>query len=46
MEKFIIAIDLKKYSLYVMDYGAPISYRIAAKYPERVQALIVQNARG
>ncbi|MBD1919422.1 MULTISPECIES: alpha/beta hydrolase [Cyanophyceae] len=43
MEKFITAIDLKKYSLYVMDYGAPIGYRIAAKYPERVQALIVQN---
>lgn len=43
IEKFITAIDLKKYSLYVMDYGAPIGYRIAAKYPERVQALIVQN---
>ncbi|MBI4780849.1 MAG: alpha/beta hydrolase [Oscillatoriophycideae cyanobacterium NC_groundwater_1537_Pr4_S-0.65um_50_18] len=43
VEKFIDAIDLKKYSLYVMDYGAPIGYRIAAKYPERVQSLIVQN---
>ena len=43
MEKFIAAIDLKKYSLYVMDYGAPIGYRIAAKYPEQVQSLIVQN---
>jgi pimeloyl-ACP methyl ester carboxylesterase len=43
MEKFIAAIDLKKYSLYVMDYGAPIGYRIAAKHPERVQSLIVQN---
>ncbi|MBD3886324.1 alpha/beta hydrolase [Phormidium tenue FACHB-886] len=43
VEKFIAAIDLKKYSLYVMDYGAPIGYRIAAKYPERLQALIVQN---
>ncbi|MBW4639218.1 MAG: alpha/beta hydrolase [Gloeocapsa sp. UFS-A4-WI-NPMV-4B04] len=43
VEKFITAIDLKKYSLYVMDYGAPIGYRIATKCPERVQALIVQN---
>jgi pimeloyl-ACP methyl ester carboxylesterase len=43
VEKFITAIDLKKYSLYVMDYGAPIGYRIAARHPERVQALIVQN---
>jgi pimeloyl-ACP methyl ester carboxylesterase len=43
MEKFIDAIDLKQYSLYVMDYGAPVGYRIAAKDPERVQSLIVQN---
>ncbi|MBD2095759.1 alpha/beta hydrolase [Trichocoleus sp. FACHB-591] len=43
VEKFIAAIDLKQYSLYVMDYGAPIGYRIAAKYPEQVEALIVQN---
>ncbi|MFT7033232.1 MAG: pimeloyl-ACP methyl ester carboxylesterase [Cyclobacteriaceae bacterium] len=26
-----------------MDYGAPIGYRIAAKYPERVESLIIQN---
>ena len=43
VEKFITAINLKKYSLYLMDYGAPIGYRIATKYPERVEALIVQN---
>ena len=39
VEKFITAVDLKRYSLYVMDYGAPIGYRIAAKYPERVDTL-------
>lgn len=43
MEKFIEAIGLKKYSLYVMDYGAPIGYRIALKHPQQVEALIVQN---
>jgi pimeloyl-ACP methyl ester carboxylesterase len=43
VEKFIAAIDLQKYSLYVMDYGAPIGFRIAAKYPERMETLIVQN---
>lgn len=43
VEKFITAIDLQHYSLYVMDYGAPIGFRIAAKHPERVEALIVQN---
>lgn len=43
IEKFIEAVGLSKYSLYVMDYGAPIGFRIAAKHPERVEALIVQN---
>ena len=36
-------LKLEKYSLYVMDYGAPVGYRLALKHPERVQALIVQN---
>ena len=43
VDKFAQALKLERYSLYVMDYGAPIGYRIAAKHPQRVQALIVQN---
>lgn len=43
MEKFTKEVGLSKYSLYVMDYGAPIGFRLAAKHPERVEALIVQN---
>lgn len=43
VEKFTNAIGLQKYSLYVQDYGAPVGFRLAAKHPERVQALIVQN---
>lgn len=43
MDKFIDALKLSKFSLYVMDYGAPIGFRIAAKNPERIQSLIVQN---
>lgn len=31
------------YALYLMDYGAPVGYRIAAAHPERVTALLVQN---
>src|SRR5688572_9708906 len=33
----------KKYAMYVMDYGAPVGYRLAIKHPERVTGLIVQN---
>jgi pimeloyl-ACP methyl ester carboxylesterase len=36
-------LGLKSYALYVMDYGAPVGFRLAAKHPERVSALIVQN---
>jgi len=43
IDQFITAKGLQKYSLYVMDYGAPVGYRIAVKHPERVQALLVQN---
>ena len=32
-----------RYTLYVMDYGAPVGYRIAEAHPERVTGLIVQN---
>ena len=35
--------NLDSYSIYLMDYGAPVGYRLAAKHPGRVQALIVQN---
>lgn len=43
VEGFIQAMKVDKFSIYLMDYGAPIGYRIAHKYPERVQSLIVQN---
>jgi len=43
MDEFLQKIEVKKYSLYLMDYGAPIGFRIAAKHPERVKSLIVQN---
>jgi pimeloyl-ACP methyl ester carboxylesterase len=33
----------KPYAMYVMDYGAPVGYRLALKHPERVSGLIVQN---
>ena len=36
-------LGVSRYALYVMDYGAPVGFRIAAKHPGRVTALIVQN---
>lgn len=36
-------VGAERYAMYVMDYGAPVGYRLAIKHPERVSALIVQN---
>jgi pimeloyl-ACP methyl ester carboxylesterase len=33
----------RRYALYVMDYGAPVGFRLALLHPERVTALVVQN---
>jgi pimeloyl-ACP methyl ester carboxylesterase len=43
VEGFLEALHVDKFSIYLMDYGAPIGYRIAAKHPNRVESLIVQN---
>jgi len=43
IEGFIEKKNLDKFGIYLMDYGAPIGYRIAAKYPEKIDALIIQN---
>lgn len=32
-----------RYAMYVMDYGAPVGYRLALKHPERVSGFVVQN---
>jgi len=43
-ERFIETIGLKHYVLYVQDYGGPIGMRLAVQHPERIDALIIQNA--
>jgi len=43
IEKFADEIGLDRYSLYLMDYGAPIGFRIATSHPERVDSLIIQS---
>ena len=43
MEQFLAALSLDRFSLYVQDYGAPRGLRLAAKHPEWIEALIVQN---
>ena len=40
---FVDALRLKRYALYIFDYGAPTGLRLAMKHPERVTAIISQN---
>jgi pimeloyl-ACP methyl ester carboxylesterase len=36
-------LGLKKFSIYVQDYGAPVGYRIASKHQDAIEGIIVQN---
>jgi pimeloyl-ACP methyl ester carboxylesterase len=42
--RFTEALGLTHYTLYMQDYGGPVGFRMALAHPERIDALIVQNA--
>src|SRR5689334_9218395 len=35
---------VSRYSLFLQDYGGPIGFRLALAHPERIEALVIQNA--
>ncbi|MEU9107259.1 alpha/beta hydrolase [Streptomyces xanthophaeus] len=43
VEGFTDALGLERFALYVFDFGAPVGLRLAARRPDRVTGLIVQN---
>jgi len=43
IEGFVDALGLKRYAIYIFDYGAPTGLRLAMRYPERVSAIVTQN---
>ena len=43
IDRFTEVVGLKRFAIYVFDYGAPTGFRIAAKRPERITAIISQN---
>jgi len=43
IDRFTGDLRLRRYAVYVFDYGAPVGFRLAARHPERVTALISQN---
>jgi pimeloyl-ACP methyl ester carboxylesterase len=43
LDRFVTALELERYALYLHDYGSQIGLRLAIEAPERVAALIIQN---
>jgi pimeloyl-ACP methyl ester carboxylesterase len=43
IDRWTQVVGLGRFALYVFDYGAPVGFRIAARHPERVTAIITQN---
>jgi pimeloyl-ACP methyl ester carboxylesterase len=43
IDRFTAILGLRRYALYVFDYGAPVGFRLALKHPERITAIISQN---
>jgi len=43
MQAWLTVLGLERYFLYVMDYGAPVGFRLASAAPEKIAGLIVQN---
>jgi pimeloyl-ACP methyl ester carboxylesterase len=42
-ELLFTTLGLKKFSIYVQDYGAPVGFRIASRHPEAIEGIVVQN---
>ncbi len=43
IDRFTEVVGLERFAVYVFDYGAPTGFRIAAKHPQRITAIITQN---
>jgi pimeloyl-ACP methyl ester carboxylesterase len=43
IDQFTEVLGLKRFALFVFDYGAPVGFRIALKHPDRIAAIITQN---
>lgn len=44
INRFVEIKGIRRYTLYLQDYGGPVGFRLALAHPERVQSLIIQNA--
>jgi pimeloyl-ACP methyl ester carboxylesterase len=43
-QDFAKQLHLDRYTLFMQDYGGPVGFRMALAHPEKIQAMIIQNA--
>jgi pimeloyl-ACP methyl ester carboxylesterase len=43
IDRFAEVIGLRRFAMYVFDYGAPVGFRLAVRHPDRITAIISQN---
>jgi pimeloyl-ACP methyl ester carboxylesterase len=43
IDRFTDVVGLKRYAIYIFDYGAPVGLRLALKHPESISAIVSQN---
>jgi len=43
IKKLLDELGVEKFSVYLMDYGAPIGFRLASRNPDKIETLIIQN---
>ena len=44
IDAFTVAKGVDRYAIYVFDYGAPVGWRLAVKNPQKISAIVSQNA--
>jgi pimeloyl-ACP methyl ester carboxylesterase len=44
IDDLIEQLGIRRYALYLQDYGGPVGFRIMVQHPDRVSALVIQNA--
>src|SRR5438093_9303797 len=43
IDRFTEVIGLRRFAVYVFDYGAPVGFRLAVRHPDRLTAVVSQN---
>src|SRR5215471_355500 len=43
IDRFTEVLGLRRYAIYVFDYGAPVGFRLAVRHPDRITAIVSQN---